>query len=199
MKKITIIGLPGAGKTTLAKKLEHIYNIKVYHLDRIFWGRGWKGKPQDIRLDALQKLVEEKQWIIEGFYFDISKPRLDAADTIIFLDMSPWLCLRRLFKRHHQHSGLPRRDIPQESPDKLDWRLVRRVLLFRFQDRKRLERLLETYDEKKNIYYLRSPEEVEIFLAQQKQLASKMPFVEHIPKTTVRVGKQLQPMPAFSS
>ena len=44
-EKITIIGLPGAGKTTLAKKLERIYNIKVYHLDRIFWERGWKGKP----------------------------------------------------------------------------------------------------------------------------------------------------------
>jgi adenylate kinase family enzyme len=42
MKKIMIIGIPGAGKSTLAKQLNKILQILVYHMDKIFWKSGWK-------------------------------------------------------------------------------------------------------------------------------------------------------------
>ncbi len=171
MKRIAIIGPPGAGKTTLAKELERIHDIRIYHLDRIFWERSWKGKHRDARIDILQRLIGEKQWIIEGFYLRSSHPRLEAADTIIFLDMPPLLCLHRLFTRHLQQRGLSRRDIPLECTDKLDLWLVLKVLSFRFQDRMQLKRLLHTCEQgkTKNIFHFRSPEEVTTFLAQQEQ------------------------------
>src|SRR5579859_7311827 len=84
MEKIVIIGPPGAGKTTLARELGPMLNIKVYHLDRLFWECCWKAKARDTRIDILQKLVLEKQWIIEGTYLKSSEPRLEAADTINF-------------------------------------------------------------------------------------------------------------------
>ena len=89
MDKIVIIGSPGAGKTTLARALGPLLKVKVFHLDRLFWQRDWKGKTTETRIDILQHLVQEKQWIIEGTYLSSSEPRLDAADTIIFPGRCP--------------------------------------------------------------------------------------------------------------
>src|SRR5229473_336065 len=119
MEKIVIIGSPGAGKTALARKLGSMLKMKVIHLDRLFWQRDWKRKARDTRIDILQDLVREKRWIIEGTYLNSSKIHMKAADTIIFLDISPILCLQRIIKRHREYSGRSRRDIPMECTDKL--------------------------------------------------------------------------------
>src|SRR5260370_23338407 len=100
-EKIVILGSSGAGKSTLARELSRMLNIKVYHLDRLFWQRGWKGKTRDTRIDIIQDLVREQQWIIDGNYLSASELHLNAADTIIFLDISPLVCLQRIIKRHH--------------------------------------------------------------------------------------------------
>lgn len=173
MKRIVIVGSSGAGKTTLAQRLGPILQIKVVHLDRLFWQRSswkekkqnWQGKPRDIRVAILQKVIQEKQWIVEGTYFYSSKPALDMADTIIFLDMPLLLCLARIFKRHHESFGRSRRDLPEGSTDRLSLRSIRKVLLFPFGDGKAFKQRLQNY-ESKHIIRLRSPKEVDEFLAQ---------------------------------
>ncbi len=165
MKKVVIIGPPGAGKTTLAKALGSIRKLKVYHLDRFFWLRDWKGKDRETRIDILQQLALEKQWIIEGTYLSSSGPRLEAADTIIFLDTPPLTCLRRVITRHWE-SSTRRRDIPEGCTDKLNWDRMWKVLTFPFGDRERLIQKLRPY-ESKRIIWLRSNKEVTDFLVQQ--------------------------------
>ncbi len=171
MEKIVIIGSPGAGKSTLARKLKPILKIKIVHLDRVFWQPGWEKKPRDKRIEILQEIVREKQWIIEGTYLGLSEPRLNAADTIIFLDIDPLLCLRQIFKRHQifkQHpekDGPIRPDIRQGCTDKLTLPLILKILVFPFQGRRTIKQKLRTYKSKK-IIWLRSRKEVEDFLAQ---------------------------------
>src|SRR6266851_5121279 len=109
MEKIVIIGSPGAGKSTFARKLGSILTIKVVHLDRVFWRYDWQEKPRETRIDILQKLVQEKQWLIEGTYLGSSEPRLNKADTIIFLDIPFLLCLERIIKRHRKPRSEERR------------------------------------------------------------------------------------------
>src|SRR5579859_5120703 len=151
MKKIVIIGSPGAGKTTFARKLSPILNIKVYHLDRLFWESCWKAKARDQRIDILQDIVREKQWIIEGTYLKSSEPRLEAADTIIFLDMPPLLCLQCIVKRHLKYHGRSRCDIPEGCTDKLTLLRVLKVLAFPFRERRTLEKKLRNYESKRII------------------------------------------------
>jgi len=186
MEKVVIIGSAGAGKSTLARKLGSKLNIKVVHLDRVFWQRGWKRKTRDTRIDILQELVREKQWIIEGNYFSSSELlldaadtllHLDAADTIIFLDIPPLLCLQRVIKRHFNYHGLSRRDIPEGCTDKLTLRRMWKVLTFPLDGRRTIKQKLRNYMSKR-IIWLRSDKKVEEFLAQQEQDANdkRQPF-----------------------
>jgi adenylate kinase family enzyme len=171
MEKIVIIGSSGAGKSTLVKELDSILEIKVFHLDRFFWQRGWKRKTGDTRIDILQDLVREKRWVIEGSYLSSAELHLEAADTIIFLDIHPLLCLWRIIKRHREYRGRSRRDIPEGCTDKLTLSRMLKVLAFPLTERRTLEQKLHKY-ESKQIIRLRSRKEIEDFLAQQVQDAN---------------------------
>lgn len=170
MKKIAIIGPNGAGKTTLANELSRILKINVYHLDRLFWQPDWKGKDRETRIDITQKLSAEKQWIIEGTYIKSSEPRLQAADTIIFLDIPILVCLLRVWKRHRKYSGLSRPDIPLGSIDKLTLLRLLKVLAFPLRERRQLLKILNQIPSEK-VIWLPSSKEVEAFLAQPELYA----------------------------
>lgn len=172
MDKIVIIGSPGAGKTTLAKDLGSLLKYKVFHLDRLFWQRDWKKETRDTRIDILQNLfLRERQWIIEGTYLNSTKHHLKAADTIVFLDTFPLLCLRRIVMRHREFRGRSRRDIPEGCTDRLTLLCILKVLTFPFYGRRTIKQTIRNYSSKK-IIWLHSAKEVEDFLARQKQDAS---------------------------
>jgi adenylate kinase family enzyme len=168
MNRIVIIGSPGAGKSTLARRLGRNLRINVIHLDRIFWQPGWKEKPKETRIDILEKLVQEKQWIIEGTYISSSEPRLRAADTIIFLETNLFLCLQRVTMQHYKCQGHPRPDLKEGCEDELNLIRVLNVLGFPFRGRRTLEKKLRYY-QSKQIIRLRSSKEVEDFLAKLQQ------------------------------
>jgi adenylate kinase family enzyme len=168
MDKIAIIGSPGAGKSTLAQQLGESLNIEIIHLDCYFWQPDWREKPRDTRIEILKALVRKERWIIEGTYLGSSEPRLNAADTIIFLDIPPWLCLHRIIQRHHKYKGQSRPDLPDGCSDDLNLKCVLKVLVFPVRGRRTTKQKLRSY-ESKQIIWLRSGKEIKDFLAQQKQ------------------------------
>ncbi|MFL5703509.1 MAG: hypothetical protein ACJ8AG_11885 [Ktedonobacteraceae bacterium] len=172
MKKIVIIGSPGAGKSTFAQALGNVLQIEIFHLDRYFWKLGWKEYPRETRIEIQQQLVKEKdQWIIEGTYLGSSDSRLLAADTIIFLDIPPLLCLRRAVKRHIKYQGCSRPDIPDGCTDKLGLLYILKILVFPFRGRNQILAKIKEFrsvdaneSAKKTILTYRSNEVLEGFL-----------------------------------
>src|SRR5947209_12255586 len=106
----------------------------------MFWKRRWKGVDRETRIDILQNVVQEKQWIIEGTYVRSSEPRLNAADTIIFLDTHPLVCLLRIVKRHREDHRRSRRDIPEGCTDRLTLLRMLTVLAFPLREARKLKK-----------------------------------------------------------
>ncbi len=150
--------------------------MKVLHLDRSFWKRDWEEKNGYERMEILEGFVlSEKWWIIEGNYLRFAELHIRAADTIIFLDLPPLLCLWRRIKRHHENRGLPRRDIPEGCTDRITLRRMLNILIFPFHGRRTIKKTLRYYSFK-NIIILRSTKEVEDFLAKQEENLNKKMF-----------------------
>lgn len=99
MKKITVLGSSGVGKSTFARRLGAVLGVKVFHLDTLFWQPGWTEPDPNEFERAVRRIIEGNAWIIEGNYSRALDRRLEASDTIIYLSSSRWRCAFNFLRR----------------------------------------------------------------------------------------------------
>lgn len=165
MKKILVIGSGGAGKSTFARRLSEILNLEVIHLDSLYWQRGWVEMPKPEWKQLVQELVNRDSWIMDGNYSGTLELRLQACDTVIFLDLPPHVCLWRIFKRLVRYHNQRRPDMAEGCPEQLSFAFIGWVWNYRRRSRPKVVRLLEAYSQDREIIWLRSNTEVENFFA----------------------------------
>ena len=158
MKKIIILGCPGSGKTTFAKKLNQITGLPLYHLDAIWH---LPDKTHIAREDFDKRLFEifhTPEWIIDGNFDRTIPHRLQYCDTVFFLDESTETCLAGVRARR----GQPRSDLPwiENSEDPEFEQFIRD---FSVESRPRILKLLAQYSDK-SVYLFQSRKEAEAFL-----------------------------------
>ena len=165
MKKILVIGSGGSGKSTVATRLGALLNLEVSHLDKLFWRPGWvRPEPEDW-LQTVNDLTDRDSWIVDGNYSRTLEVRFRKCDTIVFLDLSRWLCLWRIMKRALRYRNANRPDMAEGCPEKIDLEFVSWVWNYPRWTRPKVVRLLGEQGEGKEIVWLRSRGEVEKFLA----------------------------------
>jgi len=95
--KIHIIGIPSAGKTTLATHLARRLEIPVYVLDGLaFVDDRWTLRPVSERDAMLADILEQPAFITEGGFLGWTDDLVAAADLVLWLDPP----LRTLIRRH---------------------------------------------------------------------------------------------------
>lgn len=108
MKKIIVIGCPGSGKSTFARRLNEITSIPLYYLDMI-WHKADKTNITQDEFDfKLNQIISKKEWIIDGNYQRTLNTRLENCDTVFLLNMDVDTCLLGAQSR----IGKKRVDIP---------------------------------------------------------------------------------------
>ena len=173
MERIVILGSSGAGKSTFAKKLSAVLDLEVFHLDRFFWSDERMEKISG--MEKLRNVTQKSRWLIDGNYFSFCELHLKAADTIIFLDMPPWLCFWGALQRYCRYYKRSPAGISEGYTNKLILLRLLKILTFRFHGRRRIERKLREYSSKQ-IIRLHSRREVKAFLAYLETHAGQMPF-----------------------
>ncbi|MCK0470416.1 DNA topology modulation protein [Halalkalibacter sp. APA_J-10(15)] len=164
MKKVILIGSGGSGKSTLARQLGHKLKINVYHLDALFWKPNWVGVPKDEQRKVQNDLVNKEEWLIDGNYGGTMDIRLNAADTIIFLDIHRTICVYRACKRMIQYRNKIRPDMGEGCEERIDLNFLKWIWNYPKTKRPDILIKLEQLSEDKQIIILKSPNEVQRFL-----------------------------------
>lgn len=116
MKRVLVIGPGGAGKTTFATRLGAVTGLPVVHLDARFWRAGWIATPDAEWRATVARLVAEGEWILDGNYGSTLDARLEACDTVVFLDVPRVICLARVLSRWLRLRGRARPDVGPGCP-----------------------------------------------------------------------------------
>lgn len=158
MNRISIVGISGSGKSTIANKLGKKLGLPVYHLDKYFWAVGWKKRyeTEEEFVFVVDSFSKQDNWIIDGNYRKANiDARLERADTIIFLDFPKWRCIWRVFIRTFNRKQPF--DKTEGVKQKMDWELVKWIANYNVDEMR--ERVLKHKDTKK-VFVVRNNREI---------------------------------------
>lgn len=159
MRRVMIIGCPGAGKSTFARALAEKTGLPLYSLDRI-WHRPDRTHISREEFDRrLAEILSGERWIIDGHYSRTLSPRFSACDTLFWLDLPLSECLAGIRAR----IGQPRPDMPWQETEE-DPEFIEYVRAFDAENRPKIEALLAN-PAGKDIRILHSRAEVDAYLA----------------------------------
>lgn len=118
--RISIIGHPASGKSTLARRISEKLNIPHIHIDRFWFEAGGAniklGNVEEVekaRVYIKEKVLEQMKqdsWVSDGWYSKLQPIISEQADHLIFLDIPLYRRmlnhLQRIFKpgRHKELS-----------------------------------------------------------------------------------------------
>lgn len=101
MKRVSVIGSSGSGKTTVARALAERLGSRHLELDSLFHLPGWRQKEDEQFRAEVAEFARAKRWVIDGNYTshgvaDIVWP---LADTIVWLDPPRRVVMTRVIRR----------------------------------------------------------------------------------------------------
>ena len=165
MKRILVIGPGGSGKTTVARRLAECTGLPLVHLDALYWRAGWQPTPAEEWRVVVRQLVTADEWIIDGNYGGTLDLRLEACDTVVFLDLPRVVCLWRVLGRQVRYIGQVRPELSAGCPERLSWEFL--VWIWTYPTRRRgdILRRLSALDSRKRVAILRSSSAIEEFVA----------------------------------
>ena len=163
MKRVIVVGSGGSGKSVFSRQLGEITNLPVIHLDTLFWRPNWTSTPKGEWREVVRRELERDAWIMDGNFGSTRSLRMQAADTIIVLDLPRWLCIYRILKRMAKYRNKKRPDMAEGCFERFDWEFVMWVWNYKNTSRLRLINELESHSEKR-VIFLKSRREVADFL-----------------------------------
>ncbi len=159
MKKIIVIGSPGAGKSVFSQKLSKITQIHLYHIDKLYHKEDGTHISKEELEGKLKKIFKKDSWIIDGNYQRTLEMRVKECDTIFLLDFPTEVCLEGAKFR----IGKKREDLPWVE-EKLDENFEQCIINFAKEKLPQIYELLDKYKIGRNIIIFKSRTEADSYI-----------------------------------
>ncbi|MBQ7921815.1 MAG: adenylate kinase [Clostridia bacterium] len=165
MKKIIVIGCPGSGKSTFSRSLHQITDIPLYHLDMLYWNPDKTTAEKSVFRKNLSDIIRKDTWIIDGNYGSTMELRLQACDTVFFLDYPTDVCIAGAQAR----KGRKRPDMPWiEEENEDDAEFIAFIRNYNTENRPKVLELLAKYNDRK-IFVFHNRSEADEYLNNIRQ------------------------------
>lgn len=156
MKRVIVIGCPGAGKSTFSRKLRDKTGLPLYYLDML-WHRPDRTNIPKEEFDArLAEILATECWIIDGNYSRTLEVRMKACDTVVLLDYPLEVCLAGA----GEWIGKKREELPWVE-EEFDEEFRQWILEFPEKKLPQIYQLLEKYREGRQVMIFHSRQEAD--------------------------------------
>ncbi|MGN5382051.1 adenylate kinase [Streptomyces sp. MUSC 14] len=99
MERILVVGVTGAGKSTLARALSSRLGLRYHEMDALYFtGPGWAVNSRFA--EEVPRLCAEPGWVIDSLgYPEVRDQLWERADTVIWLDYPKRVVMPRVLRR----------------------------------------------------------------------------------------------------
>jgi len=165
MKRIAIIGSPGTGKSTFAKKLAKQIDVPLIHLDYYYHDKqhdfytnreAWRA--------VADSFTEGDSWIIDGNFGATMAKRFEQSDTIFYFKLPTFMAVEGIVKRWLTANHLERPEMPNDWQEKPSLSFLWRVLWFRHNYASGTQQLL-TLNTDKTIITFKNRKQIATYLS----------------------------------
>lgn len=167
MKKILVIGCPGSGKSTFARKLRDVTGLPLYYLDMIYHNPDKTTVSQEAFDMRLKEILKTDSWIIDGNYNRTLKKRIKKCDTVYLLDFPLETCLTGVESR----IGKTREDMPWVETE-FDEEFREWIIGFAKDKLPYIYKILKRYRRRRRIIVFKSREDVDNYISTLQNLKS---------------------------
>lgn len=121
-ERVLIAGVTGSGKTTLARRVAEMWDLRHVEIDGLFHGENWT--PRESFIDDVRAFAAEDRWVTEWQYTSKGTDAILAprAQLVIWLDYPYRVVRTRLLRRTIGRSILRTR-MWNDNVEKPIWRM----------------------------------------------------------------------------
>ncbi|RKI38870.1 adenylate kinase [bacterium D16-51] len=159
MDKIIIIGSPGSGKSTFARKLRDVTGIPLYYLDMLWHKPDRTNYTREEFDTSLKEIIKKDRWIIDGNYQRTMELRMKECDTVFLMDFPLEVCLAGAAAR----VGHKREELPWVETE-FDEEFRKDIIAFPKEKLPQIYGLLDKYKESKEIVIFKAREEADSYI-----------------------------------
>lgn len=159
MKRAVVIGCSGSGKSVFSRKLRDVTGSPLFYLDMIWHKPDGTNISREEFDEKLSSIISRDSWIIDGNYQRTLETRIKACDTVFLFDLPTEICIEGALSR----IGKKREDMPWFE-NELDPEFRQWIESFRANQLPEIYRLLEKYENGREIVVFRTREQADKFI-----------------------------------